>query len=102
MKTVKVTKNGRKKRIAIQLTKYPENGKVVKLSRLVPARMHDLIKQSDGKMSIKVTYKKGVSNESLISDDKKYILNTLSAFTAKSLIQDALEGDYCKGIYNER
>ncbi|MCP3681696.1 MAG: hypothetical protein GY861_03305 [bacterium] len=81
----------RKKRIKMMLTEYLKNGEKRVVSRLLPSRMRDLIKESKAeKMSVRVIYKTGIENESVVSSDKKYLLSILSIFTAKEEIEDAL------------
>ena len=79
-----------KKRIGMVLAEHLENNEIRYVSRRVPARMYDLIHDGSAeKMSIKVIYKPGIENESVVGD-KKYVLNMFTMFTTQNAIKDAL------------
>ena len=90
-KQAKVSKSGFKKRLAIFLTKYYKKTENVRVYRTSPLKMRNYIaacKDCD-EFSIKVIYKPEIENES-VRGNKKYILNILSMFTTKEMIEDAL------------
>ena len=78
---------GRKFRLWYKLTFYKENGEKSFVSRHVKTRIANLIKTHNCKMSVRVEYAKNLTNETIISDDKDYLIDTLNQFTELSYLK---------------